>query len=511
MMQVTRRKLLKIGTAAAVTSFLGERSRIRAEAAAPADVVIGIGVDPVTLDPRQTQVTEAFSLTHVINEEPLFRDDGGNVVPYLCDSWKYTSPTSLMLHIRTGLMFENGEPLDAAAVKFTIESIQDPANTWVTPEKRGWYAPVDRIDAVDPSTLMIHTKESNHAILSYLTLTGVVPRLAAMKAGAAYGTAPSGTGPFLLANYSPGDRLEFAARKTYWQGSPAKSQKVVVRFLREDATRVAALQSGEVHVISNVPPDSVPVIKKDNALEILSVPSVRVVFVAFMPDRPPFNNVMLRRAVMYAVDREALVKNVLGGYGEVAQSVYAAGVRFFKPQKPYVFDPDRAKQLIKQSGFSTSQTLKFAYPSGRTINDKAVGDAVAQMLQNVGFKLEISNPEWGTFLDNYQKRRIYDFVIASMAPGNLDPDYALFPWFRSDVSNIGYKNPKVDALLQQGAQALDPATQQKVYGELQTMLWDTLPYAPLYIVPQLWARAKRLTGFQLRSDAMFLFRDASVS
>jgi peptide/nickel transport system substrate-binding protein len=381
----------------------------------------------------------------------------------------------------------------------------------VTPEKRGWYAPVDHIDVSDPSTLVIHTKEPNHAIVSYLTLTGIVPRLAATKAGVGYGTAPSGTGPFSLAKFVPGDHLEFTARKSYWQGSPAKSQSVIVRFLREDATRVAALQAGEVHVISNVPPDSVSLIKKDNNLEMLAVPGVRVVFVAFMPDRPPFNNVLLRQAVMYAIDREGLVKNVLGGYGEVAQSVYASGVRFFEPQKPYPFDPDRARQLIKQSGFSTTQTLKFAYPSGRTINDKAAGEAVAQMLQNVGLKLELSNPEWGTFLDNYQKRRIYDFVMASMAPFNLDPDYALFPWFRSDVSNIGYRDAKTDTLLRQGAEALASTDQQKVYGQLQTTLWATLPYAPLYVVPQLWARAKRLTGFQLRRDGMFLFKDAKVT
>jgi peptide/nickel transport system substrate-binding protein len=214
--------------------------------------------------------------------------------------------------------------------------------------------------------------------------------------------------------------------------------------------------------------------------------------------------------VSHAVDREAIVRDLLGGYGEVAQSVYAPGVAFFTPQTPYAYDPEQAKQLIAQSGFDTNQVLKFAYPTGRTVNDKAVGEAVGAMLQAVGLQVDLDAPEWGTFLDNYQKRRIYDFVIASMSPDNLDPDYALFPWFRSDTSFIKYSNPKVDDLLAQGAAATDPAEEEKIYTQLQTLLWDDLPYAPLYVVPQLWAKAKALTGFELRRDGIFLFKDATI-
>ena len=90
------------------------------------------------------------------------------------------------------------------------------------------------------------------------------------------------------------------------------------------------------------------------------------------------------------------------------------------------------------------------------------------MLQAVGLQVELDTPEWGTFLDNSQRSLMYDFYIASMAPDNLDPDYALFPWFRSDTSFIKYSNPKVDDLLAQGAAATDPAEQEKIYTELQT-------------------------------------------
>jgi ABC-type transport system substrate-binding protein len=111
-------------------------------------------------------------------------------------------------------------------------------------------------------------------------------------------------------------------------------------------------------------------------------------------------------------------------------------------------------------------------------------------------------------LDNSQRSLIYDFYIASMAPDNLDPDYALFPWFRSDTSFIKYSDPHVDDLLARGAAATDPADQEQIYQELQTYLWEDLGYAPLYVVPQLWAKAKTLTGFDLRADGLFLFKDA---
>jgi ABC-type transport system substrate-binding protein len=105
---------------------------------------------------------------------------------------------------------------------------------------------------------------------------------------------------------------------------------------------------------------------------------------------------------------------------------------------------------------------------------------------------------------------MYDLYIASMAPANLDPDYALFPWFRSDVSFIKYSNPKADDLLRQGAEATDPAEQASIYEELQTFLWNDLGYGALYVVPQLWAQAKSLTGFELRHDGIFTFKDAAV-
>ena len=156
---------------------------------APEGLVIGIGVDPQTLDPRRTEVTEALPLTHVINEESLFRDEEGTVVPYLAASWEYPDDTTLVLHLQDGLSFSNGEPFDATAVKYTIESVMDPANAWVAAEKRGWFEAIDRIDTPDDATVSIALKEPNHAVLSYLTLLGIVPPKAAQAAGEGYGTA----------------------------------------------------------------------------------------------------------------------------------------------------------------------------------------------------------------------------------------------------------------------------------------------------------------------------------
>ena len=145
--------------------------------------IIGIGVDPQTLDPRRTEVTEAFALTHVINEESLFRDEEGTVVPYLAASWEYPDDTTLVLHLQDGLSFSNGEPFDATAVKYTIESVMDPANAWVAAEKRGWFEAIDHIDTPDDATVSIALKQPNHAVLSYLTLLGIVPPKAAQAAG----------------------------------------------------------------------------------------------------------------------------------------------------------------------------------------------------------------------------------------------------------------------------------------------------------------------------------------
>jgi peptide/nickel transport system substrate-binding protein len=474
------------------------------------EVIIGIGVDPTTFDSRRSQVTEGDCIAHAVTEETLFRDDGGKPVPQLAASWSYPQPTTLALKLRQGIKFTNGEPLDSAAIKYTIESILDPKNGATAAERRGWFSPIVAIETPDPLSVNLKLSEPNHAVLSYLTLQGILPPKAAAEMSDNFGFKPIGTGPFIVDSYVPGDRIVLLPNPAFRDGPP-KPGKVTIRFIPETATRMAALEAGEVHAISNVDPLALDRIKHSAELETLSVPSVRIVFVAFMTDRPPFNNLKLRQAVMHAIDRKSIVDQLLGGNGEVARSVYAPGVAYFKPQEPYSFDPDLAKKLIAESGFDTSRVLKFAHPSGRTVNDRAVGEAIAGMLQNVGLQVEADAPEWGTYLENYQKRRIYDLVMASMSPDNLDPDYALFPWFRSDTSFIKYSNPKADDLIRRGEQAIQDGELNAIYSELQTFLWNDLGYAPLYVVPQLWARSKRLSGFNLRRDSIWTFEEASLA
>ena len=205
--RLSRREFMSIAAGAAGLAALSACVPIQAPApvqpapagvepaTAPAtkkEIVIALGADPVTLDPRRTEITTAFSLTHPVTEEVVFRDLGGNVIPWLADSWEYQDETTLVLHLQDGLAFENGEPLDAAAVKYTIDTVMDPENVWVAAEKRGWFSAVDSIEAPDATTVILKMKEQNHAVLSYLTLIGVVPSVAAEAAGDGFGWQGSG-------------------------------------------------------------------------------------------------------------------------------------------------------------------------------------------------------------------------------------------------------------------------------------------------------------------------------
>ena len=184
---------------------------------------------------------------------------------------------------------------------------------------------------------------------------------------------------------------------------------------------------------------------------------------------------------------------------------------YFTPQTPYAYDPEKAQELIAQSGFDTNQVLQFASPTGQTVNDKAVAEAVTGMLAGGRLQVELDTPEWGTFLDNSQRSLIYDFYIASMAPDNLDPDYALFPWFRSDTSFIKYSDPEVDDLLARGAAATDPADQEQIYtGAADLLVGGSALRAAL-------RRATTVGEGQepdrLRAPArwLFLFKDAALT
>jgi peptide/nickel transport system substrate-binding protein len=481
-----------------------------AATAAPASVsrqpelTVGIDSDPITLDTRQSAVTQGYPMIHHITEPLVFRQTDGKVIPWLADSWERQGDLVWKLHLKQGVKFTNGEPFDAESVKYTLDSITDPTIfPKTTAQRRSFLQMIQKVDIVDPSTVTITTKNPSRSMLSYLTTFGTLPAKAARDLGEKFGTQPIGTGPFKMGEYVPGSQLSLDANKDYWGGAPA-SDKLTFRFIPEAATRVAALQAGEVAMINSLPPDQVDLIKNNPQLDTAEVMSTRILHLHMTVNRAPFQDIRVRQAINYAIDREGIVKALLGGHGMAATKlIYSPSILYASEQPAYEYNQAKAQQLLADAGV-TGSTIKYAHTTGRFLNDRQIGQTLGQQLQKIGFTVNLEAPEWGTLFQRILDSQ-YDIWFAAYGTLTLDPDYAMNWLYNSQTSWNKYSNPKVDQLLQTGDQAFDNAS--ATYADLQSTVWQDVPNNWLYFQPELHGVNKKLRNHQPRPDEYWLFKD----
>ena len=522
--ELTRRHVLQLsalfGGSALLSSLLATMTttgRVRAGSASSQDgeiadeLVVGIDTDPVTLDPRSYSATQAYWMAQHMIEPLVFRDEQMQIIPLLATAWDLVEPTRLRFTLREGVTFHNEEPFTAESVKFTLESTLDESLSFVNPQRRGFLAAIDRVEVVDPLTVDIVTKYPSRPLLRNLaSIAQMIPPSAA-SAAEAFGTNPVGTGPYRLAEYVPGSQLSMEEYDGYWGEKPA-TPRLTMRFIKEAGTRVAALQSGDVALINNVPPDSIEVLKSSSDLEVLNADSTRIVFFQLTYDRPPFNDRRVRAAINHAVDRQGIVDTIMQGYAEVARSVMAPSIPGFHdalPQDDYAFDPEKAQALLIEAGHGDGLTISFGYPTGRYLNDRQVAEAVIGQLEQVGIRCEPDSPEWGTYFSGVLNQQ-YDASMLAYASLPVDADWALNWLFNSTTSVMKYANPRVDELLLAGNEEFDAAAVNEIYKEAQALIWADIPWIPLFVQQEIVAFNRNLTGFAPRPDEYSLFFDAQL-
>jgi peptide/nickel transport system substrate-binding protein len=279
-----------------------------------------------------------------------------------------------------------------------------------------------------------------------------------------------------------------------------------VRFLPDDGARVAALESGEVARINNVPPDAVERLKSTPNLQVLSSPTTRIVFIEMICDRPPFDHPKVRKAMNYAVDRDAITSTLFRGMAEPARSVFYRTIPGYSESlPPYTCDPARAKQLLADAGLASGVTITFGYPSGRYLNDKALGEALTAQMKEAGFNVEPETGEWGTYFGNVRNKK-YDAYILALGTITVDPAYAT-TYFDKGNPN-GYNDPEVQQLLADGDQQFDVTKAEPTYRKVQELVWDHGPWAALYFQPEIDGASRSMDGFTPRFDEYLYFQDA---
>lgn len=460
----------------------------------PADaLLIGQVAEPQSLDPQiATAANDSRILVNIY--DGLVRNGEGklDIEPALATHWEI-SPDGLTyrFHLRENVTFQDGTPFNAEAAKFTFDRMLDDKNPW---HNTGpfplsfFFSSIKSIETPDANTLVFTLKEPFAPFLSNLaTPTGlIVSPTAVKKYGKEFGRHPVGTGAFRFAEWQANQRVVVNANQQYWDGKPAV-QHVVFRPITDGNTRVAEMLSGGIDAMVEVPPDTVKLFeKKHDRFRMYQTTGPHVWYVMLNTQVPPFNDVRVRQAVNYAVNKQSLADNILQGSAEVADGPIprAFGWAANKEVSPYPYDPAKARELLKAAG-AEGATLTFYVTEGGSgmLDPIPMATAIQADLKAVGLNVAIQTYEWNTYLSKVNAGLNNQTHMAEMAWMTNDPDTLPFLTLRTDAwpkaggFNSGYySNPQVDALLQKARLTTDTATRGALYRQVQQLVHDDAPW-----------------------------------
>ena len=493
MRTVTRKAILL----AAVMALLTPAPPARAGEGKPAGSLrIGIGVIPSNPDPAFDTTSNSMFAYNQMFDALAVADERGNMKPALATSWKVLDDkVTWQFKLRPGVKFHNGEEFDAATVKFNIERIGDPK------VKSNWFArvaQVARVDVVDRHTVNVVTKRPWGILLKDLLVVYMVPPKYYQQVGLdGFSRAPVGTGPFKFKAYDKLSHITYAAAENSWRGAP-KVAEVVFRRLPEAATRVAGLESGEIDAVVDVPVEDVDRLKaKGLQFKGVNIAGPNILILRTTVDSP-LKDKRVRQAMNYAVDKDAIVKHILRGYGRVldGQLVGPDGYGYNPALKPYPHDPERAKKLLANAGHPNGFEIKFDGTEGRYPKDKEFEEAIVAQMAKVGIRLNLQIVDANVFIKNYVNGILGPvFVLAQQYLPSMDLNQGL-PNYRSAASHKQLASREFDALYEAQAGELDPEKRLKLLHQLAAWFHEEAPVVFLHQFQSVFGTHPSVKGFE---------------
>jgi peptide/nickel transport system substrate-binding protein len=468
------------------------------QAVPASELVIARPASPATFDPGFLK--EAATLVDNVFDTLILRDRDMKLVPGLALEWKPIDETTWELKLRPGVKFHDGEAFDAAAVKFTFDRVLDPAAKSPT---ISYVRTIAGVDVIDPLTVRIRTNGPDPLLPTRLSRypAYIVPPAYVQKVGAAeFARKPVGTGPYRLTEFVPDDHVTMVANPDYWRGKP-EIDRVVWRPIPEATARIAALLSGEVQFIESVPAELVDTLQSSGAADVVDVKNGGLtIYLGLKSTQKPLDDARVRRALSLAIDRKALVEQILRGKATPTGTQVGPFDAGYKEIPTPAYDPAAAKKLLAEAGLSGGFTIRFQAPR-RYISSAEVAQAVAQQWGAIGVKAELEVPEWSVYAQQVPAgKQAPVYMLAWGSTQTLDADAALYAIMKSGEPYSTVSDAKLDALLDESRRTIAPSARAAVFGKIQDYAAETVPLITLYREDALYGKAKTV-AFDGRADA----------
>lgn len=469
-------------------------------AADKTELVIDLAADAATLDPQLQWDTDSYSVYRNIFDNLVTRDQSGKIVPQVATAWHYTNDTTLVFDLRDDIAFQDGSKLTPEDVAFSVQRITDLA--FKSPQL-SQFDQIASAEVSGPHQVTLHTKTPYPALLAQLVKLSIVPKAVVQKLGdGEFNQHPLGSGPYRLESWQHGVAVTLTANPNYWRGKPPFA-RAVFRAVPDVPTRVADLRAGRVDLVRGLGPDDAQALKQEAGLKVLSVPTERVAYLFINAQAGPTKDVRVRQAIAMAIDRDGIISALQQGYGVPVNEVLTpADFGYDKDVKPWPFDPNRAKALIKQAGAEGAELAFLTSP----VYDRRLNEAVQQMLQDVGLKVSIVMMDQPSYL---RRRQGPPDQAGSLSQGRWscaceDADGVIFPLFRTGSIWSKYSNPEFDKAVDAARQTLDPAARMADYHRAFEILREDVPAIGLFQDVAIYGARKPLQWTPTANEAFFL-------
>lgn len=477
-------KYLKTSTLVFRSLLLAFVVSIWAGAIAQGDNIIRVAIptDIRDLDPHQSIATHERAIQQNIFDTLIDLDrDYEPTIPALAESWEYLDESTLQLQLRQGVTFQNGQPFTADDVVFTFERVLNSTepigiNSWVA-------GTIDSVEKVDDYTVRIITPGPYAPLLANLTRIYIIPKQAFEEMGVEeFAQHPIGTGPFKFASSSIGEEVVLEAYEDHWREGVPMVDGVVFRIIPDEFARFAALQAGEVDIVQNLPATRIDQVEADPNLRVVSVWGQRNMWIGIMIV-PPLDDVRIRQALNYAVDKKAIIDSIFNGQaGEVAPGGFGAlAFGYHDDIEPYPYDPDKARELLAEAGYPNGLQLEFRCSSDRYASDREVCQAIQAYLANVGVMTDVQFTEWAVYSQLRAERSMQGLYFLGYGNSLFDADFPLrLCCWSGGRSETKFNTPELDAMIEEAAATVDTERRYELYGEIQQYIRDAAPYIFLY-------------------------------
>jgi peptide/nickel transport system substrate-binding protein len=458
---------------------------------------VGLDAGPVSQDPQVQLSGGMLQFSHWVFDPLVRYAQNMEIKPRLAVKWERLDDLTMRFYLRKGVKFHSGNPFTAKDVKFTFDRFYKSADF------KGLFTPFEGCTVVDDHTVDIKTKKPYALLINMATYIFPLdsqfyagtdasgqPKDAVVKVGDSFALHnSSGTGPFKIVEWEQGAKYVFERNAAYWdKDSPGNVSKIILTPIKEDATRVAALLSGDVDFISPVPPQDFKRIQKDAKVKLVTYSGGRIITVQMNQNRrAEFKDARVRQAIVYAINNEGIVQKIMKGTattaGQQSPMGYMGHNRALKPR----YDLKKAKELMKKAGLANGFEVTMIAPNNRYVNDEKIAEAVVAMLAKINIKVALQTMPKAQYWDEF------DLQVADMQligwhsdtedSGNFSEFLTMCPNKETGMGQFNsgnYCNPKIDELTMAAQTETDLQKRTQMLQQIEKILYDEAAFVPFH-------------------------------